>query len=165
MEEALFVKSVGNSLYIKAQGHVTAALCPELKTACFTRFEESPPVTEVNVDLSDCEYMDSTFLGLVVGLTKRLMALSKKKIRIFRANDNCVGLLKTIGVLGLVEISSAALDLPPDLERVGRGAVATAEFLLDAHDELSSLSDENRAKFSALTTMLRESMKGKEPKG
>lgn len=163
MEEALFVKAVDDRLYIRALGHVTAALCPELKAKCFARFEAQPPVAAVDLDLSGCDYMDSTFLGLIVGITKKLMAASRRKIRIYGINDTCLGLLKTIGVLGLVEIATVKPDFPADLERVGRGAVATAEFLLDAHDELSNLSDENRARFSALSTMLRDSMK-KDPK-
>ena len=159
VEEALFVKTVDDRIYIKARGHVTAILCPELKTTCFTRFEAKPPVVEVNVDLTECDYMDSTFLGLIVGLTKRLNAASKRKITIFGANSSCLGLLKTIGVLGLVETGAEPVDFPAILDQVGRGSAATAEFLLDAHEELSSLSDENRAKFSALTTMLRDSLK------
>jgi anti-anti-sigma factor len=159
VEEAIYMGMDGDRIYVRATGHITAALCPELKTKCFARFEVAPPVSAVYIDLSSCDYMDSTFLGLIVGLTKRLMAKARKKLTIVAANDACLGLLKTIGVLGLLEDSRESPPFPERMERIGRGSAATAEFLLDAHEELSSLSDDNRAKFSALTSLLRDSMR------
>ncbi|HUX39123.1 MAG TPA: STAS domain-containing protein [Rectinemataceae bacterium] len=159
MDEALFFKAVDDRIFIKAKGHVTAAFCPELKSRCFARFEDKPPVASILLDLTECDYMDSTFLGLIVGLAKRLKTVSGRKIALWGVSDICVGLLRTIGVLRLVDIASVAPVLPPSLDQVGRGVTTTAQFLLDSHEELSSLSDENRAKFSALSSMLRESIK------
>lgn len=163
MEEALWVDADGERIFVRALGHITAAHCPELKTRCFARLDKPAPVLAILLDLSACEYMDSTFLGLIVGLTKRIMAKSGKKLSIIGVNEACLSLLRTIGVLGLVELLPASpLPFPPSLERVGRGVVATAEFLLDAHEELSNLSQENRAKFNALTSMLKESLRSPE---
>ncbi|MDA8412104.1 MAG: STAS domain-containing protein [Treponema sp.] len=158
MDEALFFMATGDRMYIKATGHVTATYCPDLKARCFARFDDRPPVAGVAIDLSECEYMDSTFLGLIVGLTKRLTADSGRKVNIFGISPTCVGLLKTIGVLKLIEIVETPEDFPARLDQVGRTATATAQFLLDTHEELASLSDENRAKFAALNGMLRESI-------
>ena len=160
MDEALLFRAIEARIFIKATGHVTAVYCPELKSRCFARFDERPPVDAVFIDLSECDYMDSTFLGLIVGIAKRLKKDSSRKIALVGASPTCIGLLKTIGVLGLVEIVPTVRDFPSSLERMGRGATATAQFLLDTHEELSSLSDENRAKFSALSSILRESIKG-----
>jgi len=162
VDEALFFKAIGDRIYIKATGHVTAVYCPELKSRCFGRFDEKPPVNAVILDLSECDYMDSTFLGLIVGLAKRLKTDTAKKISLAGASETCIGLLRTIGVLRLVDLVDPASDFPANLERVGRGATATAQFLLDTHEELSSLSPENRAKFSALSSLLRESLKNKD---
>ena len=162
MDEALFFKATGDRIFIKAAGHVTAVYCPELKTRCYGRFDERPLVTAVSLDLSECEYMDSTFLGLIVGLAKRLKADSDRKISLFGISPTCVGLLKTIGVLKLVDIVETPPNFPDTLEQVGRVGTTTAQFLLDSHEELASLSEENRARFSALNGMLRESIKNQE---
>ncbi|MCK7487363.1 MAG: STAS domain-containing protein [Bacillus subtilis] len=74
VEEALFVKETAQTIFIRAQGHVTAALCSDLKSRIFERLEAKPPVETVYVDLSGCDYMDSTFLGLLVGINKRFLA-------------------------------------------------------------------------------------------
>lgn len=159
MDEALFFGVVEDRIYIKATGHVTAAFCPELKSRCFARLDDRPPVKSVIFDLSKCEYMDSTFLGLIVGLARRLKGSGNGTVTLAGTSAACIGLLKTIGVLKLVTLVETSEALPETLERVGRGAATTAQFLLDTHEELSSLSDENRAKFSALTSILRESIK------
>ena len=124
MEEAVFFKSANGRIYVKATGHATAFVCPSLKAAVFGRLDSPPSVEGVYFDLSDCEYMDSTFLGLIVGTQKRFGRLTILQrgavgsIVLLGVNEACKGLLRTIGVLGMVEISDADADFPEDLERL-----------------------------------------------
>ena len=170
MEEAVFYKSENDIIYARATGHVTALVCPPLKTALFDRLDSNPPVRDVYFDLSDCEYMDSTFLGLIVGAQKRFARLSGRgrdatSIVLLGVNDPCKGLLRTIGVIGMVEISNDSPPFPEDLERLSGEARTSARFLLDAHEELSELSDENRKRFGGLTTILKKAADAEERKG
>lgn len=163
MEEAVFYKESEAVMYIKAEGHVTAAICPEVKVKAFARLEEKPEIASIYVDLHACEYMDSTFLGLIVGLNKRFKARAGRPLVLLHVNPTCLGLLKTIGVLKLVEISDEDRIFPQPMEKIGFGPRATAEFLLDAHEELTGLSEENKARFSSLTKALKDSIdKGEE---
>ncbi len=170
MEEAVYYKSEDGNVYIRATGHVTALVCPPLKTAVFERLDSQPPVAKVYLDLSDCEYMDSTFLGLIVGTQKRyarLFAGAKGacgSIVLVGVNEACKGLLRTIGVLGMVELSEAEIPFPADLPRLSGEARASARFLLDAHEDLSDLSAENRKRFSTLTSVLRSAVDSEERK-
>jgi anti-anti-sigma factor len=161
VEEAVFYKSEDSIIYIKATGHVTALVCPPLKAAVFERLDADPPVTKVYIDLSDCEYMDSTFLGLIVGTKKRFARLlgssriDSGSIVLISVNEACKGLLRTIGFLGMVELSDAKIPFPPELKRLSGEARASARFLLDAHEDLSDLSADNRKRFATLTTVLK----------
>lgn len=154
VEEALYLAEENNKLYIRATGHVTAQLCAELKARVFDRLDLKPPVDAVYVDLSQCEYMDSTFMGLLVGFNKRFLRLSERPISVLRANDVCKKLLSTIGVARLVDMSDDAIAFPAEQERIGALRQADAALLLDAHDNLIELSDENERKFSALRSVL-----------
>jgi anti-anti-sigma factor len=158
VDEALLYGDTGGEMFVKAQGHVTAARCPELKARIFARLETAPAVSAVYFDLSGCEYMDSTFLGLIVGANKRFKALSGRTLRVLHANPTCLGLLRTIGVTRLVEISNDEVPFPQSMETIGPGPRATAEFILDAHEQLSEISDENRARFTTLTKALKDSL-------
>jgi len=161
VEEAVFYKSEDSIIYMKATGHVTALVCPALKAAVFERLDMDPPVGKIYLDLSDCEYMDSTFLGLIVGTQKRFAGSrggtqpGSGPIVLLRVNEACRGLLRTIGVLGMVELSDAPVPFPSGLERLSGDGRTSARFLLDAHEELSDLSSENRRRFSTLTTVLK----------
>ena len=62
----------------------------------------------------------------------------------------------------MVELSDAEVAFPADLARLSGESRASARFLLDAHEELSALSGENRKRFSALTTVLRGALDSEE---
>ena len=162
MDEAFFFKDADEGVFIRVQGHVTASRCPELKGRVFSRLDKAPAPAAVYFDLSDCEYMDSTFLGLIVGVNKRFKALARKPVTVLHANPTCMGLLRTIGVTRLVDISDEDVALPRDTEEIGPSARATAEFILDAHENLSELSEENRNRFAGLTRILRDGTGKKE---
>jgi len=156
VEELLFVKETNNRIYIRAQGHVTANSCPELKSRVFDRLEAKPAVEDVLIDMSGCEYMDSTFMGLIVGFNKRFLRFSERPIRLFGVNETCLKLLKTIGILRLVTIESESPRFPEPLECLGSGKKAGAGFVLRAHEELMELSEENERRFSALRSVLKD---------
>ncbi len=158
MEEAVYYGESGGELFIKVLGHMTAALCPELKARAFARLDGEESVAGVFFDLRSCEYMDSTFLGLIVGVNKRFKAKSGKPVLLLHVNPTCMGLLKTIGVLRLVELSDEEKRFPEPMEAIGPGPRATAEFLLNAHGELSEISEENKSRFATLTKALKDSL-------
>jgi len=158
VEESLFVKETNNRIYIRALGHITANSCPELKTRVFDRLEAKPAVVDVLIDLTGCEYMDSTFMGLIVGFNKRFLKFSEKPIRLFGVNETCHKLLKTIGVIRLLSIESEIPHFPEPLERLGAGKKAGAGFVLKAHEDLMELSKENEQRFSALRTVLKNAV-------
>jgi anti-anti-sigma regulatory factor len=170
VEEAVYYKSEAGAIYVRATGHVTALVCPPLKAAVFGRLDADPPASAVYIDLSGCEYMDSTFLGLIVGTQKRFARATGRQrgdrdsIVLLGVNEACRGLLRTIGVLGMVVLSDAAVPFPADLTRLSGEARASARFLLDAHEELTGLSEENRQRFATLTKVLKGAADGEERK-
>lgn len=158
MEEALYIKEQANTIYIRAQGHVTAALCSDLKSRIFERLEAKPPVENVFVDLSGCDYMDSTFLGLLVGINKRFLRYSERPLSIVRPTPPCTELLKTIGILRLVKVIGKTVKFPDSMESVEPAEKATAAFLLDVHENLMDLSDANKSRFSTLYSILKNQL-------
>ncbi|MCX7025629.1 MAG: STAS domain-containing protein [Spirochaetes bacterium] len=155
MEEALFLKEVDNDIYIRAIGHITAALCPELRTRVFGRLEAKPPVDDMYIDLGQCSYMDSTFMGLLVGFNKRFLRFSERPITLIHTSGECLSLLKTIGILKLVILSDEDLPFPPAMENLVSTEPTTVDLLLDVHENLMEISEDNRRRFSTLHAILR----------
>jgi anti-anti-sigma factor len=164
VEEALFIKETNNRIYIRAQGHVSANSCTEIKARVFDRLEAKPAVEDVYMDMTNCEYMDSTFMGLIVGFNKRFLRFSDHPITLIGLNETCLKLLKTIGVARLINIVDTGVPFPEPLEQLGAGKKARAGFILRAHEELMELSEENEQRFSSLRSILRDAAEKEDTK-
>jgi len=159
LEEALFYKDQDATLYIKATGHITAAICLDLRDRVYSRLTIPDDIKEIIFDLSECDYMDSTFMGLLVGFNKKYKSRSGKNLIIRKPSPECIQLLKGLGILRLLRISETdEWDIPQDMEKINRKKNPTAEILLNAHEDLIQISDENKEKFSLLQKILRDQL-------
>jgi anti-anti-sigma factor len=154
--EALRYKEKDDVLYIRAEGHVTAALCADLRFMIFERFDAEPKVKGMYVDLSECTYMDSTFMGLLVGFHKRLARVKAGKLRIVNPTKTARDLLSGLGLLPLIDIVEEAVPFPADMVDVLKTRTAGADLLLKAHENLMELSEDNVKRFSTLHSVLKK---------
>lgn len=154
----LYYREVEKTLYIRAVGHIRAAICSDLRNKVFKRMEEDPTPAGISVDLSQCEYMDSTFMGLLVGFNKLLMEKQGHSIEILNPRPECLELLKGLGVLPLFKVTNEKCILPDDMDLVSQAEKAPAAMLLKAHEDLIDLSEENKSKFSALRSILKKNI-------
>lgn len=162
MDEAILYREQDSIIYIRALGHITANVCADLKARVFDRLEAKPPINDILIDLSECDYMDSTFMGLLVGFNKRFLRYSEKPVSILQANDTCKKLLRTIGVLRLVSVIDEKRPFPEPLENLNSGRKAGSSLILKAHEELIEISEENEARFSTLRDVLKSSLESGE---
>lgn len=158
-EERIYFGFAGENLVIVPVGHITATLCPELKARTQTALGPDSHTTSLRFDFSDCSYMDSTFLGLIVYFAKAARGLGIGAPVVHRANPQCKSLFRTMGMTKMLEFSDEAC--PSLVEKVELAAQETmsASFLLDVHKELSLLSPENEERFHPLTNALEETLR------
>jgi anti-anti-sigma factor len=162
--EALYYQENDSGLFIRAQGHVTAAVSTDLRELILGRLTQAPVPPVLAVDLSSCEYMDSTFMGLLVGFHKRYKALTGRKLTILRPSEDCIKLLNGLGILNLMELVTGEVPQAPSQWKSLRPVQApNSEILLHAHRNLSELSAENAQKFSALQSVLEQELEKKDP--
>lgn len=154
MSGALFFKDDSKNLYLRAEGHITANLCADLRELVFGALDRTDPPTGVYVWLENCSYMDSTFMGLLVGINKRLLKRGAHKMTLVRPSQSAKDLLAGLGVIGLVEQDQSDRAFPDDALEVGTGSRASTDLLLKAHENLMELSDENRERFGPLHSAL-----------
>jgi len=153
--ETLRYKELDNVLYIKAEGHITASLCADLRTMVFARFDGQPAIVSVNVDLSSCSYMDSTFMGLLVGFNKRLIKIGAGRLRIIKPTSQARELIEGLGLLPLVEVVDETVVFPDNMVNIIKTTSTGADLLLKAHENLMELSEENKRRFSTLHSVLK----------
>jgi anti-anti-sigma factor len=142
------------SIYIKASGHVTAQYCSEVKNFCFSELNEDSSVNHVYLDMENCDYMDSTFIGVIAGINKRLKKISGESIQIQNIGKTCLSLLKTMGLLPLITILEKPITFPIMKQSCSVQEKITAGDILEVHEELMDISDDNKKRFSTLHQIL-----------
>lgn len=125
-------------------------LAKELDTAQFKA---------IDIDLADCQGMDSTFMGVLA-----MMALRAKKINavisVFNASELNKTLLCGLGLKRLFQFTEGAVEL--------NGAVASeagpvdqkthAETVLEAHKTLMGVDQENVQKFEKVVDFVQKDL-------
>jgi anti-anti-sigma factor len=146
-------------IYIKAEGHITANNCYILRKRLFNRLDREPPVKEIYADLSDCLYMDSTFIGILIGINKKFKNSCGKKINIVCPSTECCKLFEGLGISKLLHMEETNITLPQEMEIISQQHKPSTDMLLNAHENLIETSDENKKKFKLLKEILERKLK------
>ena len=118
------------------------------------------------LDLSDCQLMDSTFLGVLVGLNRTLgQAGSTGGVLLYQPTEPVRVLLDNLGILELFGTTDS-LGQAGAAESVEQVAALDKTDLtrtsLDAHQTLIDANPGNEAKFKEVTRFLEEDLKQQE---
>ncbi len=162
-ENKLLITTKGQDIYFKALGHVTANLCFPLRDMIIKRISSFDTPFNIYFDLSETKYMDSTFLGILVSLEKKIFSIFTKHLFILNPNEISMKLLKNMGLDRFLKISISEADssLTYDVfdEETMTDEIEKCRIVLASHKELSSISEENRKKFESLQQILEEQLK------
>lgn len=165
-ENQILITIDNNDLYFKAMGHITANLCFPLRDMVLKRLSLFTCPFEIFFDLSETKYMDSTFLGILVGLEKKLHGTFGNHLYIINPNEISVKLMKNMGLDRFLKIVCQNVEkvLHYELfdEDVQVNELEKCKIVLTSHKELSALSDENKKKFEILQDVLEKEIKDKQ---
>ena len=117
------------------------------------------------VDLDACTYLDSTFLGILLGLGLKLKDAGNGLLHILNPSPRNLELLKNLGLDRLIHIDSPrAQDTgvkDHQLEEMPCPAATRAEAaptILEAHENLMEFDPRNVPKFKDVVEFLREDL-------
>ena len=174
--KGISVSSTGNDVHVRVVGRGTFQNGQPLRryaTDMLTR-----GCDQFFVDLSQCQGMDSTFLGVLAGIGLRLG--QSGKIHVVNVSSRNMELLQTLGLDRLFDVNITGRDhtnhafptetgfqmLPEsDMTEAARrlNKHDTANFMLDAHNDLVKADPRNAPKFQDLTRFLREKVDNQSP--
>lgn len=165
-ENQLLIASKGSDLYLRALGHITASLCFPLRNMIMKRLSSFSVPFEINIDLSQTGYMDSTFLGILVALDKGLFAKLQTHVYIVCPNEISLKLLKNMGLDRFLKFKD--ISIPNDLiferfdDSIAIDELEQLKIVLESHDKLCELSEENQKRFGALCKILQNQLAEKK---
>lgn len=159
MQNSIYYAERKNIIYIKANGHITAQICFGLRQRVFERLDRMPKIIEIYTDLSACVYMDSTFMGLLIGFNKKFNHLDNKKLCIIHPSTESLSHLSDLGLDDILSYSDTDIPFPEDMEMISQKEKVSAEFILKAHENLIEISDDNRKRFRIIKELLTKQIK------
>ncbi len=172
VSKGISVNTTGNDVYVRVLGRGTFQNGQPLRRYAADMLSRG--CQQFFVDLSQCQGMDSTFLGVLAGIGLRLTQSGHGgKVHVVNVSARNMELLQTLGLDRLFDINLAGREhtqhpFPPDdrfqllpdsdLADVARrlNKHDTANFMLEAHDNLIKADPRNEPKFHDLTEFLRQ---------
>jgi anti-anti-sigma factor len=154
--EEFCIKRENETLYLKGAGRLTSQNSEEFKNTVFTLLN-AMSCKQVMLDLSDCSYMDSTFLGIIVGFYKKLR--KSGEFFIVKPSREAIKHLHSMGIDRLVNIINDCGYFPADMGSCSIAPTKDPEAILRAHRNLMELSKHNSDKFTLLAEVLEQQIK------
>lgn len=146
--------------FLHVGGRATWTLCDLFEAACRACREARRPVT---IDLAECSYLDSTFLGTI---HEAVVLASDPRAGVDLQNVD-PALREMFEELRMTQVLSAiradpiaAPDDPVDLAERAIATGGSSRRVLRAHEQLAALCASNQAKFAGLVEALRREMRG-----
>lgn len=153
-DEKLFIRVIGRGSF-----NTAAPMKQFIDDLC-----DRQPIRIVVIDLKQCIGMDSTFMGVLAGLSGRLNR-AQKALELINLSEKNVNLLTTLGVDRVLSAYSNqhghnipdhnAASLPTD----PASKKEMAETALRAHENLVQISDENQPRFERVIELLKKDVK------
>ncbi len=155
-----------NNLFIKATGHMTAQNCFALKNNFYNKIEEGSLTFNIYIDMSKIEYIDSTFLGFLIGLEKRLYKNFNNHLYIINPSKQAMEHLDCFTISIFLKIIDK-MNIPDNLNftklnnTCELGELDKLNILLCSHEDLSSISNDNKEKFKSFQEFLKNQIEEK----
>jgi anti-anti-sigma regulatory factor len=144
----------------KVAGRATFEVAPGFKEACEGLVAAG--CRAFTLEVAACETMDSTFLGVIVRLARRLKEKSPAgSVTLAGMPAKVREQVSSLGVLSFFQIVDAPAGADPNFQAVNSPAVSKArltEVSLEAHRELMSTSAENEQRFKEVAAFLTEDL-------
>lgn len=121
-------------------------------------------------DLTDCVMMDSTFLGVLAGISQKLAAKKETaecQPQLLNANPRITEVLENLGMIQLFKLVNSKGAITNSYEPAkteGASQVEITRTCLQAHKLLMEIQPENVAKFKDVAQFLAEDLKRQESK-
>jgi len=160
MSSGKILVAKNNGVYVlKFTGDVRLTLCAALDIFLEKMIAE-PALQAVFIDLTDTQGIDSTSLGFLAKISILTQKTYGWKPNIISVSDDITRVLLSMSFDQVFNIIEERIDDTDDLDElpdIEASELDTKDQVIEAHKILMGLSDDNRAKFQELVSMLESS--------
>lgn len=166
MNDKILVTVDSDTAFIKVEGRGTYIVAPELKKFCFDQIARG--VCKIILDMNECQTMDSTFMGVMAGISMRLRDLNEHTFMVINLTPKTKELLEVLGLTNLIDcyLKGAVADVVSTQasEQINlakreeltpfKDKKITAKVMLKAHQDLIKANNNNQLKFENVINYL-----------
>jgi len=163
-DDSLSVATGESCVFIRVTGRGSHKTSPALKAFCSTMMEKGYRL--FIFDLEHCVSMDSTFMGVLAGIARRLPHSTDAVL--INLNPKTTEILQTVGLDRLVRcnhVGALDTDLRSKISKVSAGSAlntantdrkTAAETVLAAHEDLVAACPDNLPEFQNVLEFMRK---------
>lgn len=160
-EKVIKIGYDNTGVYIDVNGEGTLRQSNALKQFMLDIIEKFEGIEQVNfyMNLEHCQYVDSTFIGLLLILDKKLKDLLSKRLNLVLPSGYVLEVIQQMGLENILSIKYESHPFPDNMkklevENINKMELAMMMYL--AHSELSDVNDDNKEKFETAVKMLKK---------
>ena len=161
MANRLLAAESDTTLIIRVVGKGTWVESEALKSFCEKKLGEG--FKEIIVGLKKCKYLDSTFVGVLCGISLQMQRKGWGKIALVNVNGDIAKIFQTLGLQDVVSMwSEASLgsmkteEIPAE---VSSSKSKKMKHILEAHRILTKASSQSENKFKDLLAQMEKEWK------
>ncbi len=168
-QDNLTAAYIDRTAVVRVEGRGSFKISPPMKQF-IQRVIEARSASRILIDMSDCCGMDSTFMGVLAGLSYHVKDKPGFTLKLINLSEKNQKLLTTLGVDQVVNYSLSSTDeekelmtgqsddaqtLEPDFSNTLEAAKTT----LEAHEALVDINPKNLAKFKSVLELLQDDVR------
>lgn len=168
-QDNLTAAFINKTALIRVDGRGSFKTSPPMKQF-IQRVMESKTANRILIDMSTCSSMDSTFMGVLAGLSYHIKDDSNCTLKLTNLSKKNEKLLTTLGVDRVVDYSLSStneekklIDTQSDgaqpLETDSINTLEAAQTTLEAHENLVNINPENLVKFKSVIELLQNDLR------
>lgn len=165
-QDNITVAFIDNAAVIRVEGKACFKNSPPMKQFIYRVIDEDLS-KRILIDMLDCTGMDSTFMGVLAGISCHIKSKPEMKFKLINLSQKNKKLLTTLGVDRVVNYSLTSTDeennlihqdpdethaLDPDFSN----KLDSAKTTLEAHETLVNINPENFSKFKSVLEFLKD---------
>lgn len=156
--------ATGDAVLIRALGSCTLGVCPPLKA--FLAPLKSPETKQCYIDLSQTEYIDSSFTGLLLSLARRSGQSDSPAFKIVAPSSKVLDVIRSMHLQPFFAVERA---LPAErgewseIPMAEAGAAPLGETVVECHQAIIDADERNRAEFGRVVEVFESELKRSAP--
>jgi anti-anti-sigma regulatory factor len=153
----LRVGRTASGFLVQVEGRGTLRESPALHEFAVQSLDDQLEPSTVVVDLSHCDYLDSTFLGCLVTLHRKFNGTPPHRFQVAAPHDKCQKLLAPNHLNHLLDVTEVCPEPVTDVMEVSRPLLPTQDLgrlVMECHRRLAELGGSQAASFRAVVDQL-----------